>query len=215
MEGDLSTINPNDVESISVLKDAAAASIYGSRAPYGVVLVTLKKGERGFSMSYSGNVRISQPINTPHTVDSYRYALAVNDAFSNSGGSSQINNLNLIQAYMNGTSLPDVENLNWGIKSQEPDKDGNLYWIGDQQCWANTDWYDVHLKKSTYSQEHNLSMSGGSDKFNYFISGRYLNQNGLFRYSDDKYETFSLNGNFTMKINKYITAYWYGFGPEQ
>lgn len=208
MEGDLSTINPNDVESISVLKDAAAASIYGSRAPYGVVLVTLKKGERGFSMSYSGNVRISQPINTPHTVDSYRYALAVNDAFSNSGGSSQINNLNLIQAYMNGTSLPDVENLNWGIKSQEPDKDGNLYWIGDQQCWANTDWYDVHLKKSTYSQEHNLSMSGGSDKFNYFISGRYLNQNGLFRYSDDKYETFSLNGNFTMKINKYITAYW-------
>jgi hypothetical protein len=51
-------------------------------------------------------------------------------------------------------------------------------------------------------------MSGGSDKFNYFISGRYLNQNGLFRYSDDKYETFSLNGNFTMKINKYITAYW-------
>lgn len=109
---------------------------------------------------------------------------------------------------MNGTSLPDVENLNWGIKSQEPDKDGNLYWIGDQQCWANTDWYDVHLKKSTYSQEHNLSMSGGSDKFNYFISGRYLNQNGLFRYSDDKYETFSLNGNFTMKINKYITAYW-------
>lgn len=65
MEGDLSTLNPNDVENITILKDAAAAAIYGSRAPYGVILVTLKKGDRGFNISYSGNVRISQPINTP------------------------------------------------------------------------------------------------------------------------------------------------------
>ncbi len=208
MEGDLSTINPNDIESISVLKDAAAASIYGSRAPYGVVLVTLKKGERGVSISYSGNVRISQPINTPKMVDSYRYALAVNDAFTNAGSGTQINNLDYIKAYMDGTTLPDVENLDWGIKAQDPDANGNVYWIGDQQCWANTDWYDVHLKKTTYSQEHNLSLSGGSDKFSYYVSGRYLGQNGLFRYSDDKYESFSLNGNFTMKINKYVSVYW-------
>lgn len=63
MEGDLSTINPNDIESFSVLKDAAAASIYGSRAPFGVILVTTKTGERGLAVNYKGNVRLSQPIN--------------------------------------------------------------------------------------------------------------------------------------------------------
>lgn len=89
MEGDLSTLNPNDVENITILKDAAAAAIYGSRAPYGVILVTLKKGDRGFNISYSGNVRISQPINTPNMVNSYEYALAVNDAFTNAGGNSR------------------------------------------------------------------------------------------------------------------------------
>lgn len=207
MEGDLSTINPSDIANISVLKDAASAAIYGSRAPYGVILVTLKKGERGFSMSYSGNVRISQPINTPNMVNSYEYALAVNDAFTNCGGGTQFNNLDRIQAYMNGTTLPGI-NIPWGIEASEPDEQGRSSWAGDQQCWGNTDWYDVHLKKSTHSQEHNLSMSGGTDKFNYYISGRYLGENGLFQFSDDKYENFSLSGNFTFKLNKYVTAYW-------
>lgn len=208
MEGDLSTINPNDIENISILKDAASAAIYGSRAPYGVILVTLKKGDRGFAMNYSGNLRISQPINTPNMVNAYEYALAVNDAFTNCNSGAQFNNLDRILANINGTPLPDVENLSWGIEATEPDKEGRYSWVGDQQCWGNTDWYDVHLKNATYSQEHNLSMTGGSDKFNYFISGRYLGQNGLFQYSDDKYESFSLNGSFTFKINKYITTYW-------
>lgn len=208
MEGDLSTLNPNDVENITILKDAAAAAIYGSRAPYGVILVTLKKGERGFNISYSGNVRISQPINTPNMVNSYEYALAVNDAFTNAGGNSQINT-DRILALMNGTSLPDVPYLQYGIEPGKPNEEtGEMWWVGDQQCWANTNWYDVHLKNASYSQEHNVSMSGGSDKFNYYISGRYLNQNGLFRYSDDKYENFSLNGNFTIKINKIVSVYW-------
>ena len=110
---------------------------------------------------------------------------------------------------MNGTSLPDVPYLQYGIEPGKPNEEtGEVWWIGDQQCWANTNWYDVHLKNASYSQEHNVSMSGGSDKFNYYISGRYLNQNGLFRYSDDKYENFSLNGNFTIKINKIVSVYW-------
>lgn len=210
MEGDLSTLNPNDIENISVLKDAAAAAIYGSRAPYGVILVTLKRGERGFAMSYSGNVRISQPINTPRTANSYEYALFVNDAFMNAGGSSQIGGLDKIKAFMNGADFPDEDGyFKYGINPRQPDEATGKYdWAWDQACWANTDWYKVHLKNATYSQEHNVSMSGGSDKTNYYISARYLNQNGLFRYSDDKYENFSLSGNFTFKVNKMITAYW-------
>ena len=69
MEGDLSTINPNDIENISVLKDAAASSIYGSRAPFGVILVTTKSGTQGTKVSYTGNVRFQQPINVPQMPD--------------------------------------------------------------------------------------------------------------------------------------------------
>ena len=73
MEGDLSTLNPADIENVSVLKDAAAAAVYGSRAPFGVILVTTKSGSAGKSavpeVQYSGNVRINQPVNIPNPVD--------------------------------------------------------------------------------------------------------------------------------------------------
>lgn len=90
MEGDLSSINPNDIENISVLKDAAAASIYGSRAPFGVVLVTTKSGsDRGVRVNYTGNVRFQDPVSVPNRVDSYTMALMVNDGYINSGGNPQ------------------------------------------------------------------------------------------------------------------------------
>ena len=87
MEGDLSTINPNDIANISVLKDAAAASIYGSRAPFGVILVTTKSGQKGTSVTYSGNLRFSKPVSVPNTLDSYTFALVVNDSRTNAGQS--------------------------------------------------------------------------------------------------------------------------------
>ena len=101
MEGDLSTINPNDIENISVLKDGASASIYGSRAPFGVILVTTKKGRTGFNVNYTGNVRFQQPINVPNMVDGLTYALAVNDALINAGGSARFGTTQLdkIRAY--------------------------------------------------------------------------------------------------------------------
>lgn len=118
MEGDLSSLNPNDIENISVLKDAAAASIYGSRAPFGVILVTTKSGERGLRVNYTGNLRISQPISVPESVDSYEYALMVNDAFINSGGSAQFSDTQLkkILAYQRG-EIP------YGIEQAEGQND--------------------------------------------------------------------------------------------
>lgn len=71
-EGDLNTINPQDIENISVLKDAAASSIYGSRAPFGVILVTTKSGKAGkTSVNYNNSFRIGSPINMPESMDSY------------------------------------------------------------------------------------------------------------------------------------------------
>ena len=86
MEGDLNAINPQDIENISVLKDAAASSIYGSRAPGGVILVTTKRGKSGKpTINYNNNFRFNSPLNMPHMANSYDFALAVNEQLKNSG----------------------------------------------------------------------------------------------------------------------------------
>lgn len=200
MEGDLSTINPNDIENVSVLKDAAAASIYGSRAPFGVILVTTKSGSnRATTVSYTGNVRMAQPINVPHMVSGYEAALMTNDAYLNSGGNAPYGSAQIekILAFMRGE--------NEGITESTWDKN---HWFKDQASWASTDWYDVHLKKLVVSQEHNASVSGGNDKVNYFFSGNYLNQNGLFKYADEKYQRLALSGKVNIIFNKYVSFNW-------
>lgn len=199
MEGELSSINPNDIESISVLKDAAAASIYGSRAPFGVILVTTKSGERGTQLSYTGNMRISQPIGVPNPVDSYTYALMVNDAYLNSGGSAQFGQgqLNKILKYQRGE-------LSYGIEPKEGQND----WGWNQSSFGNTNWYDTYLKKATVSQEHNVSLSGGGDKIIYFFSANYLGQNGLFNFADETYDRLSINGKVNVKITDRINLNW-------
>lgn len=91
MEGDLNAINPQDIENISVLKDAAASSIYGSRAPGGVILVTTKKGKSGKPViNYNNNFRFNSPLNMPHMANSYDFALAINEQMKNGGAGSDV-----------------------------------------------------------------------------------------------------------------------------
>ena len=86
MVGDINTVNPQDIENISVLKDAAASSIYGSRAPFGVILVTTKRGKEGkVSVNYNNSFRVSSPINMPKSMDSYSFAVMMNYADANRG----------------------------------------------------------------------------------------------------------------------------------
>ena len=209
MEGDLSTINPNDIENISVLKDAASASIYGSRAPFGVILVTTKKGKAGRPhINYKGNVRINNPINTPNPVDSYTYALMVNDAFLNAGGAAQFGPVQLanIKGFRDGTltNSTDLTKPNiYGINAV----DGND-WGWNQRSYANTNWYDTFLAKATYSQEHNVSMTGGSENIRYYFSGNYLGQEGMFNYADETFERLTLNGKVSADLTKWAKLTW-------
>lgn len=211
VEGDLSLINPGDIENISVLKDAAAASIYGSRAPFGVILVTTKKGEKGFRISYNGNIRLQNPLNTPNMVDSYTHALVSNEANRNAGGGNLFAQgmLDKILAYQEGRKMYNSKgedmNIHWGTGPRTEENDD---WEWESGTWANTNWYDVYLKKVSYSQENNLSISGGTDKLTYFLSGRYYNQNGLYNFMKDDYTTIGVNGSFDFKINKIVTFGW-------
>ena len=199
MEGDLSTINPNDIENISVLKDAAASSIYGSRAPFGVILVTTKNGTQGTKVSYTGNVRFQQPLNVPQMPDGYTWALMMNDAYLNSGGNAPFGSsqLALIQAYMRG-------DLKYATK---PSAYKNQ-WADTQECFGSVDWYDLFLKDLTTSQEHNFSVSGANEKVNYFFSGNYMGQTGLFEYANEKYDRLTLNAKVGITFNKYVKFSW-------
>lgn len=198
VEGDLNTVNPNDVESISILKDAASASIYGSRAPFGVILITTRSGEKTTVVNYTGNVRISQPISTPKSADSYSYALYVNDAYTNGGGNPAFGagQLNKILAFQRGEIPFAMESKMDGDKE---------VWTGGQNNWGNTDFYDLHLRKASYSQEHNASVSGGGEKATYYFSANYMDQSGIFRYADDSYTRLNIAAKVTAKILPNLT----------
>ena len=193
MEGDMNALNPNDIENISVLKDAAAASIYGSRAPFGVILITTKKGKSGkVIVNYTSNLRADSPIIRPKMVDSYSWATYFNDA---DVGGTQFQDWKLQQ----------IKDFQEGKITKSMFENSSGKW----EAWdahdllpiANTNWIEEHYKKAYYSYEHNLSVSGGSDKNQYYISANYLNRDGLFRYASEDFDRYTLTGKINAKIN--------------
>lgn len=192
MEGDLNNLNPQDVESISVLKDAAASSIYGSRAPFGVILVTTKRGKAGrITVNYNNNIRFTRAINQPHTADSYTFAKYFNTAALNNGEGVVFNDdvMQRILDYQAGK-----------ITDQTYSTNGSTWeWTGN----ANNDWYDIMFGETHVSQEHNLSISGGSEKIQYYVSGNYMLQNGVISFAPDKLNRYTT----TAKINAQVTDY--------
>ena len=200
MEGDINSVNPQDIESVSVLKDAAASSIYGSRAPFGVILVTTKKGKSGKpTVSYSVNTRASSPINIPNMMDSYTFALFFNDANMNGGNSPFFNDdrLQRIRDYQAGVITNEI-----GVNPNNP----NLWADGYAEGHANNDWYDVIYKNQTFSQEHNVSVRGGGDNVTYYISGNYLDQDGLMRFNTDEFSRYTTTAKINAKISEVFSA---------
>ncbi|WP_205461702.1 SusC/RagA family TonB-linked outer membrane protein [Mangrovibacterium lignilyticum] len=200
MEGDINALNPQDIESISVLKDAAASSIYGSRAPFGVILVTTKKGAEGkMVVNYNNNFRWSSPINVPDMMDSYTFATYFNDANINSGGGVFFDDdrMQRILDYQNGVTKDET--------LQNPDNP--QYW-GDGYGWghANNDWYDVIYRDYSFSQEHNMSISGGNKAIQYYASGNYLNQSGLMEFNNDKFKRYTTTLKLKAQLADWATA---------
>ncbi len=201
-EGDLYSIAPNDIESISVLKDASASAIYGSRAAFGVILVTTKSGKSGHtSVSYNGNVRFSTATQVPEMPNSYDFARYWNDAAANNGEGAPFNEeiLGKIKANIDGTLSPEDKGLTkWqGYDANEP-------WSMYTNSWANTDWFKEMYKKNVPSQEHNIAISGGANKMNYYVSGTWLNQHGLIRHGKDVLNKFNVNGKFNVEVTKWF-----------
>ena len=161
--GDMNWINPDDIASVSVLKDAAAAAIYGSRASNGVILVTTKNGRLNEkpTISYSGYYGIQQPINLPNMLGSVEYMQMLNEAQANVG---------LPKTYTDA----QIETARTGA---------------DPDYFANTNWPKALIQNSAPQSNHNIGVSGGSKDFNYYFSYGRLNQKGLLvgdQYNFDK-----------------------------
>lgn len=175
MEGDLYTLNSQDIENISVLKDAAASSIYGSRAPFGVILITTKKGRQGKAqVNYNNSFRFNTPINLPSSADSYSWALYFNDCANNDGNADDIG----------AARLQRIKDYQDGVISYNTIPVGNQWGTAYTEGNDNIDYYDVFYKDVSMSQEHNISISGGDAMTNWYVSGNYLKDDGLFRFEN-------------------------------
>ena len=173
-----SNLDPNSIESISFLKDAASSAIYGSRAAYGVVLVTTKQGKKEkMNVSYSGYVAWSNPTYKPEYVNSAQYAELYNEALYNSNPS-----LGKYQGYTE-------EEIKLFANGTQPD------------LYPNTDWNDLILDKNVISTQHSLNISGGSEKVRYFLGLGYLYKDNMIpNQNSDRY-------NLDLKINSDVTKW--------
>lgn len=198
MEGSMDNVNPQDIESISILKDAAACAIYGSRAASGVILITTKKGNKGkVNVSYSGRVSYSQPTRIIDLVSDYAsYMEWINESATNIGQKG-----NFEQATI------DL----WREKSKDPNG-VNERGIPNYVAYPNTDWQDVIFQHGIVN-DHNLSVNGGSDKIRFMLSGGYLDNPGLV--DNTGITKYNIRANVEANVTKWLTVGMRTYGSMQ
>jgi len=193
---DANLVNPDDIESISVLKDAASASIYGARAAYGVILITTKKGKKSDkpTVSLSATGYWQSPALTFHNVNSMQYLTMMDEAYQNDGGSGHYFKSQVYQYaedYFNG-------------KYDSPVFFDTAYDTYKYGC-GNTDWWD-ELYKTSFSQIYTANISGGNDRTTYYASVSMNDQGGILKAGDDKYNKYNANVNISSNITKWLNV---------
>lgn len=198
VEMNIGNLDPETIESVSVLKDAASSAIYGSRAPFGVILITTKKGTRnkGMNISYSNNIAFASPTYLPAWQSSIRYVTAYNQALQNSGlpdkfRAPQIERINM---YLAGTYTPEYDTIN----------PPSYAWGGRHEGNANYDWVDMLFKDVVVNQKHNINFSGGDEKNQYYISTGYYDQGGSYSYAKEYYKRYNVLTNFTTQTTPWL-----------
>jgi TonB-linked SusC/RagA family outer membrane protein len=199
VEMNLNNVDPESIESVSVLKDASSSAIYGSRAPFGVVLITTKKGKQGekVQIQYSNNLSLASPIKVPSFVDALTWATAYNQANANAGlnpvyADEQVER---IKGYMDGTFPYEYD----------PDNPINNIWAGRRNGNANNNWPQIMIKDFSFSQKHNINVSGGNEKTQYYVAGGLVDQGGMYTYGYDSYKRYNFLTNFTSQITNWLS----------
>jgi TonB-linked SusC/RagA family outer membrane protein len=175
--GGLDRLNPADIESITILKDGAAA-IYGAQAANGVILVTTKRGKEGKpEIGFNYNLGFNRPTRLPEVTDAATYATMLNEIDEYRGNAPRYTP-DEIQKYQDGSDL-------WR--------------------YPNTDWYDAVIKPVALQDMATLTVSGGSEAVKYYVSLGMLNEDGVYRNSGTKYRQYNFRSNLDAQINEYFT----------
>lgn len=199
MEVSLSQINPNDIESISVLKDASSSAIYGAKASSGVILITTKSGKNSdgkVNVNYSGRVGWRQnTTSTDFITTGYDHVSIVNEFYEKYQGKK-----------MWGYTDDEMQMLydRRNDKTENPDRPWAIRENGKLRFYANYDWYDYFYRKTRPETEHNLSVTGGNKNLNYFVSGRFLSQDGIFKIYNDNYKNYSFRAKLNAKLFSFV-----------
>ena len=201
--GDMNDVNPLDVESVSVLKDASASAIYGARAAFGVILITTKKAKAGrLSVTYRNSFAWKTfETNTDFMTNAYKYFKITDQVYYNTLGRKY-----------SGYSDEDYHELE--IRQHDKTENPDRPWIEikkDQngqdvyKYYGNFDWFNYFYKRWRPSQKHNLNLMGGTDKVTYLLSGSYNQESGIWKPENDKYKRYDVRSKISVDVRPWLT----------
>jgi len=210
----LQLINPDDVESISVLKDAASTSIYGTRGAWGVILITTKSGKKGAPnrISYSNNLAWQTPTQTPEIAGGVEGTEMILEALRRTANNPDISQFSMLGMSFDDIGLQKIRDwvAEYGDGSGLSDEMvmGRDFEIRDNKLFFYRPW-DVnerYMKTWTPQQRHNLSFSGGGEKTSYNLGLGYQGQDGVLKVKPDKFDRYNLSLGVNSSINDWIDA---------
>lgn len=198
VEMSLSRINANDIESVSILKDASAAAIYGAKASSGVVLITTKNGKNEKTkVSFDVKAGWRSPTATTDFITDGFWSVYINDMFMYEHGGfnfTTYDEYDYAELWMRMGQGTETTERPWAVV--QPDKSYKYY--------ANFDWYNHYFKKIRPMQDYNVSVTGGNDKVRYYVSGRMYSEDGMIRQNNDEMRSYSLRAKLDVKITDWL-----------
>lgn len=185
-ERDFSFLDPNEIETVTVLKDAAATAQYGLRGGNGVIVVTTKRGKAGkVKIGFNASAGLKKATTRPKMLDAYQYATLYNEAYFNDNNDGTLDPSTFAYPYTQAV-----------LEKYHQSVEGTLEGI-ETYLYPNVNWYEDYIKKSTWQQHYNVNACGGNQIARYYFSLGYTNNTGLFN-TDKKVNTYNTNTDMKM-----------------
>ena len=199
VEMNLSRLNANDIESVSILKDASAAAIYGAKASSGVVLITTKSGAADAKPTVTFDLKTGWKAPTTSTdfITQGYWSVFINDLFLNEHagfGFTTYDESDYAELWMRLGQHAETAERPWAVVQGD----------GSYKYYANFDWYNHYFKRNRPMNDYNVSVKGGSERVSYFVSGRFYDEDGMIRQNNDKFQSYSTRAKMNIKVTDWL-----------
>ena len=210
VEGSLASVNPDDIETVSVLKDAASAAVYGARGAFGVILITTKEPkEEKVSVTYSADFTLNRRNviwENGIESDGYKWACAFADFFQGNdrtptSSGTFPNAVNNISGTFSQAYLAELKNRAEAGYVNKVDIASN----GAYTYYGNTNWISLFYKPYNFTTQHNLSVNAASKRIKYLLTGQYFGQDGIYKVGSEKYDKYNMRSKASVKITDWAT----------